>query len=178
MENISQNITYLQGTNSRHPINNTPNEAQLANMKFLGEYFDVLYGAMKEKLKDGVPKFMSITCMFRGKKVNALTPGASLTSLHLQGAAIDIDAIDGTGITNKMIFDYIKAHLPFTELIWEFGSAYPNGNPGWVHYGLLKGRENEKVVKIASKVLKKNSKGNVLKDKNGNTMYTTAYTRL
>jgi hypothetical protein len=116
--------------------------------------------------------------MFRGKKVNALTPGASLTSLHLQGAAIDIDAIDGTGITNKMIFDYIKAHLPFTELIWEFGSAYPNGNPGWVHYGLLKGRENEKVVKIASKVLKKNSKGNVLKDKNGNTMYTTAYTRL
>ena len=178
METISKHITYEQGTYNSHRIDNTPNEAQLANMKYLGEYFDLLYEAMKEKVKVGIPKFFYITCMFRGKKVNALTPGASLTSLHLFGAAIDIDAVAGSGITNKMIFDYVKEHLPFTELIWEFGSTYPNGNPGWVHYGLVKGRENEKVVKIATKVLKKDTKGNVVKDKNGNAMYTTAYTRL
>lgn len=178
MENISKHITYEQGTyNSRH-IENNPNEAQLSNMKYLGGYFDLLFEAMKKKVKATVIKFFYITCMFRGKKVNALTPGSSLTSLHLQGAAIDLDAVDGSGITNKMIFDYIKDNLPFTELIWEFGSAYPNGNPAWVHYGLVKGRENEKIIKIATKVLKKDTKGIQMKDKVGNPIYTTVYTRI
>ena len=159
MENISKHITYQQGTYNKDGVENTPNETQLLNMKYLGSFFDNLFEAMK-------------------LKVNSLTAGASKTSLHLNGEAIDIDAIDGSGITNKMIFDYIKDNLPFTELIWEFGTSYPNGNPSWVHYGLVKGRENEKVIKIATKVQKKDAKGNLLKDKKGNPIYTTVYTRL
>ncbi|MEY5048940.1 MAG: hypothetical protein RLZZ175_2299 [Bacteroidota bacterium] len=178
MENISKHITYQQGTYNKHGVDNTPNETQLSNMKYLGSYFDIMYEAMMLKVKKGLKKFLYITCMFRGKKVNSLTAGASKTSLHLNGEAIDIDAVDGSGITNKMIFDYIKDNLPFTELIWEFGTSYPNGNPSWVHYGLVKGRENEKVIKIATKVQKKDAKGNLLKDKAGNPIYTTIYTRL
>jgi len=178
MENISKHITYQQATYNKYGVENTPNETQIANMKFLGSFFDNLFEAMKLDVKVGVLKFFFITCMFRGKKVNDLTLGSSKTSLHLNGQAIDIDAVDGSGITNKMIFDYIKEHLPFTELIWEFGTSYPNGNPSWVHYGLVKGRENEKVIKIATKVQKKDAKGNLLKDKVGNPIYTTVYTRL
>jgi hypothetical protein len=29
-----------------------------------------------------------------------------------------------------MVFDYIKAHLNFDQLIWEFGTK---DNPDWVH---------------------------------------------
>ena len=40
--------------------------------------------------------------------------------------------MDGSahGITNKMVFDYIKDNLNFDQLIWEFGTA---SNPDWVH---------------------------------------------
>jgi hypothetical protein len=38
--------------------------------------------------------------------------------------------MDGTAITNKQIFDYIKANLNFDQLIWEFGT---DANPDWVH---------------------------------------------
>ena len=178
MDKISKHITYQQGTYNKHGVDNKPNETQLSNMKYLGSFFDILYVAMLKKVKIGVTNFIFITCMFRGKKVNNLTTGASKTSLHLNGEAIDIDAVDGSGVTNKMIFDYIKDHLPFTELIWEFGTSYPNGNPSWVHYGLVKGRENEKVIKIATKVQKKDAKGNMFKDKAGNPIYTTVYTSL
>jgi hypothetical protein len=57
--------------------------------------------------------------------------GGSLTSEHCTGEAIDID-MDGTpnGVTNKMVFDYIKDNLDFNQLIYEFGDSK---NPDWVH---------------------------------------------
>lgn len=53
--------------------------------------------------------------------------GGSLTSQHCSGEAIDID-MDGTphGVTNKMVFDYIKDNLSFDQLINEFDYS-------WVH---------------------------------------------
>ena len=40
--------------------------------------------------------------------------------------------MDGTpnGVTNKMVFDFIKDKLPFDQLIWEFGT---DENPDGVH---------------------------------------------
>jgi hypothetical protein len=57
--------------------------------------------------------------------------GGSATSQHCQGEAIDID-MDGTpnGVTNKMVFNYIKDNLEFDQLIYEFGN---DTNPDWVH---------------------------------------------
>ena len=76
----------------------------------------------------GVP--IMISSGYRSKALNTAI-GGSLTSQHCQGEAIDID-MDGTpnGVTNKMVFDYIKAHLNFDQLIWEFGTK---DNPDWVH---------------------------------------------
>ena len=34
------------------------------------------------------------------------------------------------GVTNKMVFDFIKDNLEFDQLIWEFGTT---ANPDWVH---------------------------------------------
>ena len=35
-----------------------------------------------------------------------------------------------SGVTNKMVFDYIKDHLTFDQLIYEYGT---DANPDWVY---------------------------------------------
>jgi hypothetical protein len=70
----------------------------------------------------------------------------SLTSQHCQGEAIDID-MDSTpnGVTNKMVFDFIKNNLEFDQLIWEFGT---NENPDWVHVSYEStGKQRKQVLK-------------------------------
>jgi hypothetical protein len=50
-----------------------------------------------------------------------------LSSQHCEGQAIDIDMDSSTnGVTNKMVFDFIKDNLNFDQLINEF-------NYSWVH---------------------------------------------
>jgi hypothetical protein len=72
--------------------------------------------------------------------------GGSLTSQHCQGEAIDID-MDGTphGVTNKMVFNFIKDNLEFDQLIWEFGT---DENPNWVHVSYeSSGKQRKQVLK-------------------------------
>ena len=54
--------------------------------------------------------------------------------------------MDGTSITNKMVFDYIKENLTFDQLIFEFGTK---DNPDWVHVSYSK--TNRKQVLRAMK---------------------------
>ena len=76
----------------------------------------------------GVP--IHISSGYRSKELNALIGGVK-TSDHLFGMAVDID-MDGSahGVTNKMVFDFIKSHLKFKQLIWEGGTKE---QPDWVH---------------------------------------------
>jgi hypothetical protein len=46
---------------------------------------------------------------------------------------IDISAMGV--VTNKQLFDYIKANLPFDQLIWEHGT---DTEPAWIHVSLKK----------------------------------------
>jgi hypothetical protein len=66
--------------------------------------------------------------------------------------------MDGTtgGVSNKMVFDYIKTNLNFDQLIWEFGTSE---NPDWVHVSYETNGIQRKQVLKASRV-------------NGNTVYT------
>jgi hypothetical protein len=54
--------------------------------------------------------------------------------------------MDGTpnGVTNKMVFDYIKDNLEFDQLIWEFGS---DSNPDWVHVSYTNGKNRGQILK-------------------------------
>jgi hypothetical protein len=71
-----------------------------------------------------------ISSGYRSKELNTAI-GGSLTSQHCSGEAIDID-MDGSanGVTNKMVFEYIKDNLEFDQMIWEFGNSEA---PDWVH---------------------------------------------
>jgi zinc D-Ala-D-Ala carboxypeptidase len=138
-KNISDNVTYSEGIKSqtavRLGIKNDPNPEQLANMQHVANN-------VFEKVRKhfGIP--LTVSSFFRSKALNDATKGASATSQHMTGEAMDIDA-DGSSITNKQVFDFIKNNLDFDQLIWEFGNAT---NPAWVHVSLKRVGKNRKQV--------------------------------
>lgn len=106
-------------TAKRKGINNTPSGEHLANFKLLAEK---VFEPIREHF--GVP--IVISSGYRSKELNSAI-GGSATSQHCSGEAIDID-MDGSpsGVTNKMVFDFIKDNLNFDQLINEFDYS-------WVH---------------------------------------------
>jgi zinc D-Ala-D-Ala carboxypeptidase len=148
---ISKHISYKEATQSqtatRKGISNDPDAYQLQNMQLLAEK---VFEPLREHF--GVP--IAINSFFRSQKLNKAIGGAA-GSQHTQGRAIDIDDTLG-GVSNKQMFDYIKNHLDFDQLIWEFGD---NNNPAWVHVSYVSETENRRRVLKASK-------------KNGKTVYT------
>jgi zinc D-Ala-D-Ala carboxypeptidase len=142
MEKISNHISYKEATNSptaiRRGISNTPNSAELANMKLLAEkIFEPLRTHFNEPIR--------INSFFRCTALNSAV-GGSGTSQHRTGEAIDMDATGTT--TNKMLFDYIKDNLEFDQLIWEYGTSE---EPDWVHVSFTDSRENRKQILKAVK---------------------------
>jgi zinc D-Ala-D-Ala carboxypeptidase len=124
---ITQHLSLAEVTRNetakRKGISNMPTPAHLENFKNLS--INIF-----EPIRRHFDKPIHISSGYRSKELNTAI-GGSLTSQHCSGEAIDID-MDGNanGITNKQVFDYIKQHLNFDQLIWEFGTS---SNPDWVH---------------------------------------------
>lgn len=111
-------------TAKRLGIKNNPTPAHLECLKLLAT--NVL-----DKVREHFGKPIWISSGYRCKALNDVTPGSSATSQHCSGEAADLDQDSkGTGVTNKMVFDYIKDHLNFDQLIYEYGT---DANPDWVH---------------------------------------------
>jgi hypothetical protein len=142
---ISQHLSLSEVTRSetakRKGISNTPTAEHLENFKLLAEkVFEPI------RAHFGVP--IHISSGYRSKELNDAI-GGSQTSQHSKGQAIDID-MDGStnGVTNKMIFDFIKDKLDFDQLIWEFGT---DKNPDWVHVSYTKaGNRKQKLKAVRS----------------------------
>jgi hypothetical protein len=142
---ISQHLSLSEVTRSdsakRHGIDNTPTAEHLENFKLLAEkVFEPI------RAHFGVP--IHISSGYRSKALNAFIKG-SASSQHCKGEAIDID-MDGSsnGVTNKMIFDFIKDKLDFDKLILEFGT---DSNPDWVHVSYTKvGNRKQKLKAVRS----------------------------
>jgi len=123
-------------TAKRKGINNTPSGEHLENFKKLAEN---IFEPIREHFK--VP--IHISSGYRSKELNVAI-GGSLSSQHCSGEAIDLD-MDGTSITNKQIFDFIKNNLVFDQLIWEFGT---DNNPDWVHVSYEStGKQRKQILK-------------------------------
>ena len=125
-------------TAKRNGISNMPTEQHIANFKLLAEN-------VFEPIRNNFRCPIHISSGYRSIELNRAIKG-SLTSQHCQGEAIDID-MDGTphGVTNKMVFNYIKDNLEFDQLIWEFGT---NENPDWVHVSYEStGKQRKQVLK-------------------------------
>ena len=122
----------------RNGISNMPTEQHIANFKLLAEkVFEPI------RLHFNCP--IHISSAYRSIELNRVVKG-SLTSQHCTGEAIDVD-MDGSvsGVTNKMVFDYIKDNLEFDQLIYEFGDSK---NPDWVHVSYEStGKQRKQVLK-------------------------------
>ena len=111
-------------TAKRQGISNMPTEEHIANFKLLAEN-------VFEKVRSNFRCPIHISSGYRSKELNACTPGASVTSDHCKGMALDLDQQGHSqGITNKDVFDYIKANLKFKQLIWEGGTEQ---EADWIH---------------------------------------------
>jgi len=151
MNKISEHITYNEATHSetakRRGIDNTPTAEQLRRMVAVAN-------AIFEPTRNHFGSPIGVNSFFRSEALNTAVGGAK-QSQHVLGEAIDMDADKYGTPTNKAIFDFIRANLPFDKLIWEFGD---DENPDWVHVShRLAGNRRE--VYRASRV-------------NGKTVYT------
>ena len=110
-------------TAKRRGIDNTIKDpAHLASAKLLCEK---VFEPIREHF--GVP--IHISSGYRSSALNRAVKGSS-SSQHCKGEAMDIDADRYGKVTNKEIFDYIREHLEWDQMIWEFGN---DSQPDWVH---------------------------------------------
>ena len=131
---ISNHISYREGvysiTAKRLGLDNTPNNEQLNNMELIAhEVF--------EPLRTYVGGPIKINSFFRSPKLNKAIGGSS-RSQHCKGQAMDIDDTYGR-MTNAEMYHFIKEHLDFDQIIWEFGD---DDNPDWVHVSYVSEEEN------------------------------------
>ncbi len=140
--NISDNITFAEGIKSAkatlHKIKNHPNAEQLENMKFIALN---VFEPVREHVAKGTP--VRVSSFFRHIDLNKVTKGASKTSDHPKGRAMDLKTLSPEDYTNADIFNFIKDNLDFDQLIWEKGTKT---EPAWVHVGLRRNVKNRKQV--------------------------------
>ena len=131
---ISKHISDKEGVYSRTAlrldIDNTPTKEHKQNMVKLAE-------EVFEPLRAYVGGPIKINSFYRSPKLNKAI-GGSTKSQHCNGQAIDIDDTFGR-CTNAEMFGFIKKHLDFDQIIWEFGD---NKNPNWVHVSYVSPQEN------------------------------------
>ena len=131
---ISKHISYRESvysnTATRKGIDNNPNDEQLENMELIAK-------EVFEPLRDWVDGPIKINSFFRSPDLNKAI-GGSGKSQHCKGQAIDIDDTFGKA-TNAEMYHWIKDHMDFDQMIWEFGD---NDNPNWVHISYVSPEEN------------------------------------
>ena len=127
---ISKHISYKEAvysrTAQRRDIYNHPENDQADNMRLIAEQ-------IFEPLRSWVGGPIKINSFFRSPELNTAI-GGSTKSQHCQGQAIDLDDTFGRA-TNAEMYEFIKEHLEFDQMIWEFGT---NQNPDWVHVSFKK----------------------------------------
>lgn len=154
MTQLSKNLTLQEVTRSntakRLGILNNPTDIHLKNLKLIAEN-------IFQKIRDHFGKPINISSGYRSAALNEATPGSSPTSQHATGEALDIDMDSmNNGVSNRMIFDYIKDNLKFDQLIAEYPEK---GNPSWVHVSYSSdGKQRNQIL--------------VCKRKNGRPNYT------
>ena len=131
---ISKHISYKEGVYSRTAtrlgIKNNPNAEQMKNMVAIAE-------EVFEPLRVWVGGPIKINSFFRSPELNKAI-GGSGKSQHCHGQAIDLDDTFNRA-TNAEMYEFIKEHLDFDQMIWEFGD---DDNPDWVHISYVSEKEN------------------------------------
>ena len=131
---ITPHLTYAEATRTSSKAPNVPTPEHLANIKLLAEkVFEPLRVLVGNKP-------IKLNSVYRSKEVNAATKGASKTSQHCKGEAMDLCA---TNITNAKMGRLIMDNLDFDQLIFEMPI---NQEPKWIHVSYSKTRNRKQVL--------------------------------
>ena len=139
---LSDNLSLAEVTKSataiRKGITNTPTATHLIALKELSKN-------IFQPCREHFGKPLAVTSGYRSEELNELI-GGSKSSQHSKGEALDLDADVFGGFSNAELFNYIKNHLNFDQLIWEFGNS---NNPAWVHCSYkTQGNRNEVLIAV------------------------------
>ena len=144
-KHISNKESVYSRTAQRLDIDNTPTKDHKENMVELAEN-------IFEPLRAYVGGPIKINSFYRSTELNKAI-GGSTKSQHCQGQAIDLDDTFGRA-TNAEMYEFIKEHLDFDQMIWEFGD---DDNPDWVHVSYVSKDKNRN---RCLKAYKENNKTN------------------
>ena len=137
-ENLSLAEVTKSATAIRKGITNTPSATHLIALKEVSKN-------IFQPCREHFGKPLAVTSGYRSEALNEAING-SKNSQHSKGEALDLDADVFGGFSNAELFNYIKDHLDFDQLIWEFGN---NNNPAWVHCSYkTRGNRNEVLIAI------------------------------
>jgi zinc D-Ala-D-Ala carboxypeptidase len=117
--NLTEHFTLAELTTTSHrQFDNTPNDAEMANLQKLAEFLEEV-----KALLDGKP--IMINSAFRSKQVND-SVGSKDTSQHRTGSAADIRV---PGMTpDAVVRALVASDLPFDQVIREFDA--------WTHVSI------------------------------------------
>jgi len=116
---MTPNFTLAELTTTSHrQFDNTPNDAEMANLQKLAEFLEEV-----KALLDGKP--IMINSAFRSKQVND-SVGSKDTSQHRTGSAADI-RVPGMS-PDAVVRALVASDLPFDQVIREFDA--------WTHISI------------------------------------------
>lgn len=139
---VSKNFTLEELTFSetaqRLKINNVPKGETLSRLK-------ETVGMMAQPIRDLYGKGIKVTSGYRSEAVNAHIKGASNTSMHTKGYALDIKPTGGGDMRAlvRAVLSWAKTHN-FDQVILEKCDVM--GVPQWIHIGwkhLTKGQRRQ-----------------------------------
>jgi hypothetical protein len=117
--NLTEHFTLEELTTTSHrQFDNTPNDAEMANLQKLAEFLEEV-----KALLDGKP--IMINSAFRSKQVND-SVGSKDTSQHRTGSAADI-RVPGMS-PDAVVRALVASDLPFDQVIREFDA--------WTHISI------------------------------------------
>ena len=117
-------------------IQNKPNAQQIISLVYLAAY-------VLEPLREAMHEPIPISSGFRCEQLNRAVGGVS-NSQHMKGQAADL-CIGGDMKKGRKWFDYIRQHLQFDQLIWE----YDRSGTYWIHVSYVPpayGRNRKQVI--------------------------------
>ena len=127
-ENFTLNELVYSATAEKNKIDNRPSVQVIANLKSLCE--NVL-----QPLRNALGCPIIISSGFRCAELNKKIGGAS-NSGHLTGQAADF-IVPQKNL--KDVFNYIKSHLPYDQLLYEY-----NKTDKWIHVSYRNDGHNRK----------------------------------
>lgn len=121
-------------TVTHQKLNNTPGLLEIQKLKLLVQN-------LLDPVREMYDSPIYVSSGFRSLTLNKAVGGATkLISQHTKGEAADIDGVD-----NAKLFNLIRDHFDFDQLIWEEGN---DQQPEWVHVSFKAQGNRKKTTQI------------------------------